>query len=81
MKQSVTIKIDRLPDGAKKEMADFYEYLLHKYSTKMDTDKTLAMRKIPRVQSVQKAFFKKIKEFSFDIPKDYHFDRDSLYDR
>ena len=81
MKQSVTIKIDRLPDGAKKEMADFYEYLLHKYSTKMDTDKTLAMRKIPRVQSVQKAFFKKIKEFSFDMPKDYHFDRDSLYDR
>jgi len=81
MKQSVTIKIDRLPDEAKKEMADFYEYLLHKYSTKTDMDKALAMKKTPCVQSDQKAFFKKIKEFSFDIPKDYHFDRDSLYDR
>jgi exoribonuclease R len=81
MKQSVTIKIDQLPDGAKREMADFYEYLLHKYSTKMNTNKAVAMTKIPRVQSVQKAFFKKIKEFSFDIPKDYHFDRESLYDR
>ncbi len=81
MKQFTTIKIDRLPDGAKKEMADFYEYLLHKYSTKMDMDKTLAVKKIPYVRSDQKAFFKKIEEFSFDIPKNYHFDRDSLYDR
>jgi hypothetical protein len=81
MKQFTTIKIDRLPDGAKKEMADFYEYLLHKYSTKMDMDKTLAVKKIPCVRSDQKAFFKKIEEFSFDIPKNYHFDRDSLYDR
>jgi len=75
MKQSVTIKIDRLPDGAKKEMADFYEYLLHKYSKKMDMDKSSATKKIHGVRSDQKAFFKKIEEFSFNIPKDYHFDR------
>ena len=81
MKQSVTIEIDLLPDGAKKEMVDFYEYLLHKYSAKMDMDKASAMKKIPGVRSAQKSFFKKIEEFSFDLPKDYHFDRDSLYDR
>ena len=81
MKPSVTIKIDRLPDGAKKEMADFYEYLLHKYSTKKDMDKASVMKKISGVRSAQKSFFKKIEEFSFNIPKDYHFDRESLYDR
>jgi len=81
MKQSVAIKIDRLPDGAKKEMADFYEYLLHKYSAKKDVDKASAMRKISGVRSDQKKFFKKIEDFSFNIPKGYHFDRDSLYDR
>lgn len=81
MKQSDTIKIDLMPDRAKKEMVDFYEYLLHKYSAKMDTDKTSAIKKIRGVRSAQKAFFKKIEEFSFDLPKDYHFDRNSLYDR
>ena len=81
MKQSVTIKIDRLPDGAKKEMADFYEYLLHKYSTKKDMDKASVVKKVPGVRSAQKSFFKKIEEFSFNMPKGYHFDRESLYDR
>jgi len=81
MKQSVTIRIDILPDGAKKEIVDFYEYLLHKYSAKTDAGKASAVKKIPGVRSAQKAFFKKIESFSFDLPKDYQFKRDSLYDR
>jgi hypothetical protein len=81
MKQSVTIKIDQLPDGAKREMADFYEYLLHKYSTKNDMGKAAVVKKVPGVHATQKSFFKKVEAFSFNIPKDYHFDRESLYDR
>jgi hypothetical protein len=81
MKQSATIRIDLLPDGAKKELADFYEYLLHKYSTKTDLGKASAVKKKPGVRSAQKTFFKKIESFSFDLPKDYQFERDSLYDR
>jgi len=79
MKQSVTIRIDVLPDSAKKELSEFYEYLLHKYSTKTDMDKVSAVKKIPGVRSAQKTFFKKIDSFSFDLPKDYQFERDSLY--
>jgi len=52
MKQSVTIRIDVLPDGAKKEIVDFYEYLLHKYSAKTDMGKASAVKKIPGI-SVQ----------------------------
>ncbi len=81
MKQSVTIRIDVLPDDAKREIVDFYEYLLHKYSAKTDPGKASAVRKIPGVRSAQKSFFEKIKSFSFDLPKDYQFERDSLYDR
>jgi len=29
MKQSVTIRIDVLPDSAKKELSEFYEYFLN----------------------------------------------------
>jgi hypothetical protein len=80
MKQSVTIEVDLLPDGAKKEMADFYEYLLNKYSMKINIEKVPIVKKKSGKRTAI-SFFKKIDGFSFDLPKDYHFDRDSLYDR
>ncbi|MBU1180941.1 MAG: hypothetical protein KKF00_01995 [Proteobacteria bacterium] len=81
MKQSATIQIDKLPDGAKKELVEFYDYLLHKYSAKTDARKATSVKKIPGLKTAQKAFFKKIESFSFNLPKDYQFDRDSLYER
>lgn len=80
MKESVTIKIDLLPDGAKKEIVDFYEYLLHKYSRKTDMAKVSKMKKKSGARTAI-AFLREIDKFSFDLPKDYRFDRDSLYDR
>lgn len=81
MKQLSTIEIDLLPEGARKEIVDFYEYLLNKYSTrKIEFKKdTPVKKKIGRQSS--KLFFKKIEAFTFNLPGDYQFNRDSLYDR
>jgi len=81
MKQYSTIKIDLLPEGARKEIVEFYEYLLNKYSArKIEFKKDTPVKK-KMIRQSSKLFFKKIEAFTFDLPKDYQFDRDSLYDR
>lgn len=81
MKRLDAIKIDLLPDGAKREIVDFYEYLLHKYSTNTEIERVAAMKKKHGKKSALKSFFKKIDDYSFELPQNYHFSRDSLYDR
>jgi len=81
MKQYSTIKIDLLPEGARKEIVEFYEYLLNKYSARKIEFKKDSSEKKKMVRQSSKSFFKKIEAFTFDLPKDYQFDRDSLYDR
>jgi hypothetical protein len=80
MKESATIKIDLLPDGARKEIVDFYEYLLNKYSRKNDVIKNSGMKKKSGARTAR-IFLSKTEKLSFDLPKDYRFDRDSLHDR
>ena len=81
MKQYNTIKIDLLPEGARKEIVEFYEYLLNKYSArKIEFKKDTPVKK-KMGRQLSKSFFKKIEAFTFDLPKDYQFDRDSLYGR
>jgi hypothetical protein len=80
MKESATIKIDLLPDGARKEIVDFYEYLLNKYSRKNDAVKNSEMKKKSGARTVR-TFLSRTEKLSFDLPRDYCFDRDSLHDR
>jgi hypothetical protein len=67
------IDMDILPDEVKKELLDFYEYLLTKYGKKQLLLKDHVKNK--------KAFFEAVKKHSFKLPKDYKFDREELHER
>jgi hypothetical protein len=72
MQKTYDIELDVLPETAKKELLDFYEYLVVKYSKKRK-DVTLASKK--------KAFFSSIKEHQFRLPAGYKFNRDEIHER
>lgn len=70
---SKAIQIDRLPEIARNELYDFYEFLMQKY--------TPAMKKSRSVTSAKSAFFQKVAARSFTLPDNYKFDRNELYER
>ncbi len=61
------IDMDILPEEVKKELMDFYEYLVNKYTKKRLKDK--------------KAFFESVKTHLFKLPEDYKFNREELHER
>jgi len=61
------IDIDILPQKIKRELLDFYEYLVNKYAGKKLKDK--------------KAFFESRKTHLFKLPEGYKFNREELHER
>jgi hypothetical protein len=61
------LDLDILPDEAKREIKDFYEFLVRKHVTKKVKDK--------------KYFFKSVKLHSFKFPENYKFNREELHER
>ena len=61
------INMDILPEEVKKELLDFYEYLVNKYGRKKLKDR--------------KAFFESVKAHSFKLPEAYKFNREELHER
>jgi hypothetical protein len=61
------LDLDILPEEAKKEIKDFYEFLVSKYATKKARNK--------------KAFLETVKMYSFKLPVDYKFNREELHER
>lgn len=67
------IDIDILPDEVKKELLDFYEYLITKYGKKQ-----LELKSPVKDRRV---FFESVKKHVINLPKDYKFNREELHER
>ncbi len=59
------LDLDVLPDDAKRELIDFYEYLKEKYGKKGKKER----------------FFDFVEKHKFKLPKDYKFDREEAHER
>ena len=57
-----------LPEEARRELIDFYEFLLEKYVRR-------------RKNARKETFFSMIKKHSFTLPSTYRFNREELYER
>ena len=68
--QTKEIRLDNLPEAARKELYDFYEFLASKYGEKM----VVAVSK-------KKLFFKSVVKHSFKLPAGYKFNREEIYER
>lgn len=72
-----TMEIDRLPRSARKELLDFYDFLIQKYVAKpKHADKTAATESARRLR-LQCIF----DESQGKLPKDYHVNRDEAHER
>ncbi len=60
-----TIDLEVLPDDAKRELIDFYEYLVRKYGKKKRVEEFLAF----------------VEKHRIELPKDYKFDREEIHER
>ena len=67
------MEIDILPDEVKKELLDFYEYLVTKYVKKQMELKSSISNK--------KTFFESVKKHAVKLPEDYKFNRKELHER
>jgi len=69
------LDLDRLPEGAKRELFDFYEYLLNKYgrSEKEKFGIGIEERKVQ--------FFESVKKHSLTLTENYKFNREELHER
>ena len=65
--QTKEIRLDKLPEAARKELYDFYEFLASKYGKKM----VVAVSK-------KKLFFKSVAKHSFKLPAGYKFNREEI---
>lgn len=75
MKSEVSkiINFEHLPEDARKELLDFYEYLLFKHGKSQGQAIPLHKRK--------EHFFKSVKKHLFTLPDGYKFDREELHER
>ncbi len=67
------IQIERLPEPARNELYDFYEFLVKKYVpvlTKSGSDRV-----------AKKAFFNNVTSRAFTLPANFTFDRNELHER
>jgi hypothetical protein len=67
------IQIERLPESARTELYDFYEFLVKKYVpvfTKTSSDRV-----------AKDVFFNNVTSRAFSLPANYTFDRNELHER
>ncbi len=67
------LDMDILPEEVKKELLDFYEYLVTKYGKKQ--------LKLKGTKKDKKVFFESVRKHSFKLPGDYKFNREELHER
>lgn len=68
--QTKEIRLDKLPEAARMELYDFYEFLTSKYGKKT----AVAISK-------KKLFFESVAKHSFKVPAGYKFNREEIYER
>ena len=62
------IDLSLLPEEARRELIDFYEFLLEKY--------------VKGKKNMEKeSFFRTIKKHSFNLPFNYNFEREEIHER
>jgi len=67
------IDIGILPEEVKKELLDFYEYLITKYGKKeLELKSPIKDRRV---------FFESVKKHSVKLPRGYKFNREELHER
>jgi len=62
------IDLTLLPENARKELIDFYEFLMEKYVRNQENMK-------------KESFFSTVKRYSFTLPPNYKFNREELHER
>ncbi len=67
------IQIERLPEPARNELYDFYEFLVKKYVP--------VLTKTSSGREAKKLFFKNVTSRAFSLPANYTFDRNELHER
>ena len=73
MNYTAFINLNSLTDEAKKELENFYEYLIFKYKKK-STRKTSEEKK-------KEQFFRFVENHTYNLPENYKFDREELHER
>ncbi len=72
-----TMEIERLPRSARRELFDFYDFLIHKYVAKPKrTDRTTTTESARHLR-LQRIF----DESQGKLPQDYRFNRDEAHER
>jgi hypothetical protein len=67
------IQIERLPESARNELFDFYEFLVQKYAP--------ILSKSSSACETKERFFRKVTSHTFSLPSGYTFDRNELHER
>ena len=67
------IQIERLPEPARNELYDFYEFLIQKYAP--------VLSKSGSDRDAKDLFFRNVTSRTFSLPADYTFDRNTLHER
>lgn len=70
-KQKIDLEV--LPEEARKEIIDFYCYLLNKHGRVKKRKVTIEKRKLQ--------FFESVRKHSFILPENYRFNREELHER
>jgi hypothetical protein len=70
---SKRVNFERLPMDARKELMDFYEYLLAKHGKAQGREISSQKRK--------DRFFESVKNHTFNLPGEYRFDREEMHER
>ncbi|MEJ5310174.1 MAG: DUF2281 domain-containing protein [Anaerolineae bacterium] len=71
------LDIFKLPEIARQELLDFYEFLLKKYSKEAATSSNQALSVAER-RKILRAMFQ---EIHGELPPDYKLDREALHER
>jgi len=80
VKNQKELNLEILPEEAKKELLDFYEYLLNKYRKVQKQGIVIKEEKAVELDK-KRRFFESVKKHSFILPEDYRFNREKLHER
>jgi len=73
------IDVDVLPKEKKRELLDFYEYLVHRYGkSKTKSKESIRASAVAKKKAL---FFESADRHSFKLPKGYRFNREELHER
>lgn len=74
---SKAMELERLPRSARRELLDFYDFLIQKYVATPHTAEKIATVKSSRRQRLQRIY----EESQGKLPQDYRFNRDEAHER